>query len=73
MNTNTPVVSVDETESSDIHQTAAWSSVIAMSVCAFALVASEFLPVSLLTPMATDLQVTEGMAGQWINCRRHVV
>jgi len=30
----------------------AWSGVFAMSVCAFALVASEFMPVSLLTPMA---------------------
>jgi len=37
-----------------------------MSVCAFALVASEFLPVSLLTPLADDLNVTEGMAGQGI-------
>ncbi|MBE2321397.1 MFS transporter, partial [Solirubrobacter sp. CPCC 204708] len=35
-----------------------WSGVFAMSVCAFALIASEFLPVSLLTPMARDLQVT---------------
>lgn len=43
-----------------------WSGVFAMSVCAFALIASEFLPVSLLTPMATDLHVTEGMAGQGI-------
>src|SRR6478752_7047116 len=47
-------------------QPASWSAVLAMSVCAFALVASEFLPVSLLTPMASDLQVTEGMAGQGI-------
>lgn len=45
---------------------ASWSGVLALSVCAFALVASEFLPVSLLTPMASDLQVTEGMAGQGI-------
>lgn len=37
-----------------------------MSVCAFALVASEFLPVSLLTSLAEDLSVTEGMAGQGI-------
>ncbi|MBN9425621.1 MAG: MFS transporter, partial [Burkholderiales bacterium] len=37
-----------------------------MSVCAFALVASEFLPVSLLTPIASDLHVSEGMAGQGI-------
>lgn len=45
---------------------AAWSGVFAMAVCAFALIASEFLPVSLLTPMSRDLQVTEGMAGQGI-------
>lgn len=43
-----------------------WSGVVALSVCAFALVASEFLPVSLLTPIASELDVTEGMAGQGI-------
>jgi len=43
-----------------------WSGVFAMAVCAFALIASEFLPVSVLTPMARDLQVTEGVAGQGI-------
>jgi len=43
-----------------------WSGVFAMAVCAFALVASEFLPVSLLTPLAQDLHVSEGMAGQGI-------
>ncbi|WP_431777261.1 MFS transporter [Ottowia caeni] len=37
-----------------------------MSLCVFALVASEFIPVSLLTPIATDLRITEGMAGQGI-------
>jgi len=47
-------------------QSASWSGVFAMAVCAFALIASEFLPVSLLTPMARDLNVTEGMAGQGI-------
>jgi len=45
---------------------AAWSGVFALAACAFALVASEFLPVSLLTPLAADLRVTEGMAGQGI-------
>lgn len=43
-----------------------WSGVFAMSLCVFALIASEFMPVSLLTPMATDLHVTEGMAGRGI-------
>ncbi|HMR14707.1 MAG TPA: MFS transporter, partial [Arachnia sp.] len=43
-----------------------WSGVLAMSLCVFALVASEFMPVSLLTPIAADLAITEGMAGQGI-------
>jgi predicted MFS family arabinose efflux permease len=37
-----------------------------MTLCVFALIASEFMPVSLLTPMAIDLLVTEGLAGQGI-------
>jgi predicted MFS family arabinose efflux permease len=37
-----------------------------MTLCVFALIASEFMPVSLLTPLATDLQVSEGAAGQGI-------
>jgi len=40
-----------------------WPGVLAMSFCAFVLIASEFMPVSLLTPIAADLKVTEGMAG----------
>ena len=47
-------------------QTAHWGGVLAMTLCVFALIASEFMPVSLLTPMASDLGVTEGMAGQGI-------
>jgi predicted MFS family arabinose efflux permease len=43
-----------------------WSGVFAMALCVFALIASEFMPVSLLTPIATDLRVSEGMAGQAI-------
>ncbi|WP_334187403.1 MFS transporter [Noviherbaspirillum sp.] len=38
-----------------------------MTLCAFALVASEFMPVSLLTPVAADLQISEGLAGQAIS------
>lgn len=37
-----------------------------MSLCVFALIASEFLPASLLTPMASDLHVSEGLTGQGI-------
>ena len=36
-------------------QPANWSGVFAMSLCVFALIASEFMPVSLLTPIAADL------------------
>lgn len=48
------------------NEPAYWSGVFAMSLCVFALIASEFMPVSLLTPIATDLKITEGMAGQGI-------
>ncbi|WWL45791.1 MFS transporter [Pseudomonas parakoreensis] len=44
-----------------------WSAVLAMSLSAFALVASEFMPVSLLTPIAAELHITEGQAGQGIS------
>jgi predicted MFS family arabinose efflux permease len=46
---------------------AAWSAVFAMALGAFALVASEFMPVSLLTPVAADLHISEGQAGQAIS------
>lgn len=37
-----------------------------MTLCVFVLIASEFMPVSLLTPIAGDLGVSEGLAGQGI-------
>lgn len=37
-----------------------------MTLCVAMLIASEFMPVSLLTPMARDLQATEGQLGQAI-------
>jgi predicted MFS family arabinose efflux permease len=42
----------------------AWAAVFSMSLGVFALVTAEFLPASLLTPMAADLKITEGLAGQ---------
>lgn len=50
----------------NIEQPAYWSGVFAMTLCVFALIASEFMPVSLLTPIAVDLSITEGMVGQGI-------
>ena len=55
-----------EEKESFIGAPAYWSGVFAMTLCVFALIASEFMPVSLLTPIATDLNVTEGLTGQGI-------
>ncbi|GLQ53834.1 MFS transporter [Devosia nitrariae] len=43
-----------------------WGAVICMSLLTFVLIASEFMPVSLLTPIAQELGTTEGQAGQAI-------
>ena len=41
-----------------------WLAMLAMLATSFALVSAEFLPAGLLTPMAADLGITEGTAGQ---------
>lgn len=43
-----------------------WSAVYALTLCVSALVAAEFMPVSLLTPIAGELRLTDGQAGQTI-------
>lgn len=50
-------------ENSYHQERAYWSGVLAMTLCVFVLIASEFMPVSLLTPIAADLRVSEGLAG----------
>jgi predicted MFS family arabinose efflux permease len=47
--------------------TASWGGVCALSLCVFTLIASEFMPVSLLTPIAVELHISEGQAGQAIS------
>ncbi|MEO9339824.1 MFS transporter [Mesorhizobium sp. SB112] len=47
--------------------TAAWGAVLSMALCVAMLIASEFMPVSLLTPMAEGLHATEGQTGQAIS------
>ncbi|MCK0206725.1 MFS transporter [Starkeya koreensis] len=42
----------------------AWAAVGSLTLGVFGLVTAEFLPASLLTPMAADLGITEGTAGQ---------
>ncbi|MCW1411495.1 MFS transporter [Rhizobium sp. 1AS11] len=44
-------------------ETTSWSAVTCLSLLTFLLVGLEFLPVSLLTPIAGDLSVSEGQAG----------
>jgi predicted MFS family arabinose efflux permease len=46
---------------------AAWGAIFSMALCVAVLIASEFMPVSLLTPIAGDLGITEGRAGQAIS------
>ncbi|MDW9766390.1 MFS transporter [Sinorhizobium meliloti] len=48
-------------------QKAAWGAVFSMTLCVFVLIASEFMPVSLLTPIASSLSISEGQAGQAIS------
>jgi predicted MFS family arabinose efflux permease len=60
-------VDVSLAKENELATPALWGAVFAMSLGAFALVASEFMPISLLTPIAADLHVTEGQAGQAIS------
>lgn len=48
----------------DDSRPAAWAAVGALTLGVFALVTSEFLPASVLTPLARDLGVSVGAAGQ---------
>lgn len=59
-----PLIKPPQSKSNVPH---AWSAVGAMTLCVAMLIASEFMPVSLLTPIAADLKATEGMAGQAIS------
>lgn len=62
----TPPSASPTTTATSAAEPAAWGAVLAMSLGAFVLVASEFMPVSLLTPIASDLRISEGQAGQAI-------
>lgn len=45
----------------------AWGAVFSLALAAFVLVASEFMPVSLLPLVAHDLSITEGQTGQAVS------
>jgi predicted MFS family arabinose efflux permease len=57
LNIETEAVAVEPIE-------ARWVGIVSLALGVFALVTSEFLPASLLTPMAADLGVSIGAAGQ---------
>jgi predicted MFS family arabinose efflux permease len=56
-----------DTPSLEVTSTRTWSAVGSMTVCVALLIAAEFMPVSLLTPIAKDLGASVGMAGQAIS------
>jgi predicted MFS family arabinose efflux permease len=65
-----PLVSTrwnDQMKKNELSPLQTWSAVGSMALCVSMLVAAEFMPVSLLTPLARDLRATEGMAGQAIS------
>src|SRR3984957_1405051 len=45
----------------------AWAAVGSMALGVFSLVTAEFLPASLLTPIAADFRISEGAAGQTVS------
>lgn len=64
--TQQALIQSDNLPASDT-RSGAWGAVFAMSLCVAVLISSEFMPVSLLSPIASDLGVTEGRAGQAIS------
>ena len=57
----------DQMKQNELSPRQTWSAVGSMGLCVSMLIAAEFMPVSLLTPIARDLRATEGMAGQAIS------
>lgn len=51
----------------DQRTSSAWGAVFSMALGVVVLIASEFMPVSLLTPIAQDLGISQGSAGQAIS------
>lgn len=56
--------SPDSASAAAVPERPAWGAVLAMTLGVFALVTAEFLPASLLTPLAEGLQISKGGAGQ---------
>lgn len=55
-----------ESRAAPVSVAAAWGAVISMMLGVFALATAEFLPPSVLTPIASDLGISGGLAGQTV-------
>jgi predicted MFS family arabinose efflux permease len=62
--TATADIGAGKAETSTDEASPAWAAVVSLSLGVFGLVTAEFLPVSLLTPLAGDLGISVGAAGQ---------
>jgi len=59
--------SVDSCQDTKKHFHPAWGAVFSMALGVVVLISSEFLPVSLLTPLSDGLNISQGQAGQAIS------
>lgn len=66
-----PAIDLDAVEPTSWTATT-WFAVLSMAATSFALVSAEFLPAGLLTPMARDLGISEGTAGQVVTATASV-
>ncbi len=64
--TATTVADLEAPANSDERTEPLWAAVVSLSLGVFGLVTAEFLPASLLTRMASDLNITDGAAGQTV-------
>src|SRR5215467_11690854 len=60
----TAVAEIEPRTTADERDEPLWGAVASLTLGVFGLVTAEFLPASLLTRMAADLNVTDGAAGQ---------
>lgn len=61
-----PVDGLAEPPALDLAISPAWAAVLSLAMGVFGLVTAEFLPASLLTPIAADLGISNGAAGQTV-------
>ena len=54
----------EQSWTAEVPERASWAGVVSLTLGVFGLVTAEFLPASLLTPMASGLGISEALAGQ---------